>query len=79
MDTTSGNKAVPAKNTTIGKSVTPSGQKGPGDASVFRKRRTKTPSKLVFPFKAYVKRPDVPIAMALKVRELICIDESLKR
>lgn len=54
-DTTSTNKAVPARNTTAGKSMAPSGQKGPGGASVFGKILTKAPSKPVSPFMAYVK------------------------
>lgn len=59
-DTTSTNKVVPDKKTTTGKSVARSGQKkGLGDASVFKKRMTKAPSKLVSPVKSYVKRPRV--------------------
>lgn len=54
-DTTMTNKVVPMKNTTLGKSLAPVGQKGTDDASVFRKRLTKAPNKQVSPFKAYVK------------------------
>lgn len=79
MNTTSTNKAAPVKNTTLGKSVAPAGQKGTGDTGVFVKRLTKAANKLVSPFKAYVKWPDVPIATAMKVGELICTDKSLKR
>ena len=70
---------MPVDKTIVGKSVPSPTQTGTGNAGAFRKRLTKVPSKLVSPFKPYIRLSKVPVATAMEVRELICNDESLKR
>lgn len=62
MGTTATNKSALVEKTTVGKNVAPSLQKGTSNVDAFGKRLTKAPSKLVSPFKPYIRRSKVPIA-----------------